>query len=179
MTILKAVTTKLRPGTPVQAPDWEGIYRAELPRVLNFFRYRVTDPAAAEDLAATTFEKAWTARERYADRGKFSAWLMTIARNVATDYFRSRRPNLPIEAAGQQAGDPSPLAAVEAGEELARLRELLGRLPDHHRELVALKYGAELTNREIARQTGMSESNVGSTLFRIVQQLRLTWEEQR
>ncbi|MBK8027516.1 MAG: sigma-70 family RNA polymerase sigma factor [Chloroflexi bacterium] len=45
------------------------------------------------------------------------------------------------------------------------------------RELIALKYGAELTNRAIAEVTGLSESNVGTTLHRIIQKLRQQWDE--
>ena len=53
---------------------------------------------------------------------------------------------------------------------------LLERLPERERSLVALKYGAELNNREIVRQTGLSESNVGTILFRAVNKLREEWE---
>jgi len=179
MTILESVASRFRaPGAP-EALDWPLIYRAELPRVLNFFRYRVGDPELAEDLTASTFERAWAGRERYRDQGKFSAWLMTIARNVATDHFRSRRPHLPLDAAADREAGPTPLAIAVAKEDAARLRDLLSQLPDRQRELVALKYGAERTNREIARLTGLSESNVGTTLHRILQQLRLAWEANR
>ncbi len=53
----------------------------------------------------------------------------------------------------------------------------LNKFPDRERELVALKYGAELTNREIARMTGLSESNVGTILNRVVAKLRNEWEK--
>lgn len=179
MAILEAVTSRFRsPGAP-DALEWEQIYRAELPSVLSFFRYRVGDPGLAEDLTATTFEKAWAGRERYRDQGKFSAWLMTIARNIATDHFRSQRSHLPLEAAADREAGPTPLAIAEEKEDAARLRDPLSHLSDRQRELVALKYGADRTNREIARLTGLSESNVGTTLHRIVQQLRLTWEGDR
>jgi DNA-directed RNA polymerase specialized sigma24 family protein len=45
--------------------DFEAIYQNELPRVYNFFRYRVGDDQIAEDLTAETFEKACRNRERY------------------------------------------------------------------------------------------------------------------
>lgn len=177
MAIFEAVTSRLRP--PETAVDWEAVYRAELPRVLNFFRYRVGELALAEDLTASTFEKAWAGRDRYRDQGKFSAWLMTIARNVATDHFRSRRPHLTLDAMGEREAGPTPSAIVEAKEDALRLRAMLSQLPDHQRELIALKYGAARTNREIAQLTGMSESNVGTTLHRVVGQLRAAWEAER
>ena len=61
-------------------PDWDRVYAEELPRVLNFFRYRVGNAADAEDLTARTFEKAWRSRDRYRqDVAGFSTWLLTIA----------------------------------------------------------------------------------------------------
>ncbi len=62
--------------------------------------------------------------------------------------------------------------------DLARLHTLLARLPERERELIELKYGAALTNRAIAGLLGMSESNVGTTLHRIVHRLGRDWEEQ-
>ena len=179
MTVFQTVADRLRGRESSDPLDWGAIYQAELPRVLNFFRYRVRDLAAAEDLTATTFEKAWTVRDRYRDEGKFSAWLMTIARNVATDYDRTRRHHLPLDVAIEREVRPEPGAALEIEEQRARLRSLVATLPPHHQELIALKYGAELTNREIARTTGMSESNVGTTLHRLVAELRSAWGSER
>ena len=59
--------------------------------------------------------------------------------------------------------------------DLARLGALLKQLPQREQELVALKYGAEATNRAIAELTGLSESNVGTILHRVVQTLRRDW----
>ena len=59
--------------------DWEAAYKEYLPRVYNFFRYRVGDRALAEDLTAATFEKAWRGRSRFRhDLSAFSTWLFTI-----------------------------------------------------------------------------------------------------
>jgi RNA polymerase sigma-70 factor (ECF subfamily) len=157
--------------------DWEALYARELPRVYNFFRYRVGDGAVAEDLTAATFEKAWRARDRYRhDLGAFSTWLFTIARRVAVDHFRRRRPEVGLEAVASQAAEPSPEVAVQRRRDFARLAALLAELPARERELVALKYGADLTNREVARLTGLSESNVGTLLHRTVHKLRRAWE---
>lgn len=157
--------------------DWEALYARELPRVFNFFRYRVGDGPLAEDLTAATFEKAWRARDRYQhDLGAFSTWLFAIARRVAVDYFRRRRPEVPLEAAQRQTGGASVEDAFERRRDFARLAALLAALPARERELVALKYGADLTNREIARLTGLSETNVGTLLHRTVLKLRHAWE---
>ena len=68
---------------------------------------------------------------------------------------------------------------VQRQDDLARLGALLARLPGRERELVSLKYGAGLTNRSIARLTGLSESNVGTILYRVVRRLRAQWETEQ
>jgi RNA polymerase sigma-70 factor (ECF subfamily) len=159
-------------------PDWDRVYEEELPRVLNFFRYRVGNTADAEGLTARTFEKAWGSRDRYRqDVAGFSTWLLTIARNVAIDHLRARRPLVPTDAAAT-----GPSAARSPDEQAPqcdadRLDALLKRITPRERELIAFKYGAEMTNRAIARATGLSESNVETILHRAVETLRAQWQE--
>jgi RNA polymerase sigma-70 factor (ECF subfamily) len=163
-------------GVVAAEPNWDAVYTEQLPRVFNFFRYRLGSEAVAEDLTSRTFEKAWTARSRYRrDLAGFSTWLISIARNVATDHLRAQRPHLPLEAAEEVAAKGTPHDDVANESDLARLSILLGKLPQREQEIVALKYGAEATNRAIAELTGLSESNVGTILHRVVQALRRDW----
>lgn len=157
--------------------DWEAVYRAELPRVYNFFRYRVGDDQLAEDLTSTTFERAWAARDRYQhDRAAFSTWLLTIARHLAIDHYRTRREAVALDALDDLHGDDSPEALDDDHVERDRLSQLLTALPDRDRDLLALKYGAAMTNREIAALTDLSESNVGTILHRVIERLRREWD---
>lgn len=157
-------------------PDWDAVYAEQLPRVYNFFRYRLSATADVEDLTARTFEKAWVARHRYRrDLAGFSTWLLSIARNVATDYYRARRPDVPLDHAAAVATSGTPEDDVVRRSDGERLAALLAELPDRDRELLALKYGAEMNNRAIAKVTGLSESNVGTILHRAVQTLRARW----
>jgi RNA polymerase sigma-70 factor (ECF subfamily) len=165
-------------GAAAEELDWEAVYAEQLPRVYNYFRYRVGDGPLAEDLTATTFEKAWAGRARYRrDLAGFATWLFTIARNVATDHYRQRRDDLPLETLCDQSDGARPLdEMVQRRSDVARLSRMLDGLTPRERELVALKYGAGLSNREIARLTELSESNVGTILHRVVQRLRAAWE---
>ena len=160
-----------------EATDWEAVYREELPRIYNFFRYRVGDRPTAEDLTSVTFEKAWRARERYRpERASVSTWLLTIARHVAIDHFRQRRPEVPLDDL-EATGEDTPETEALRRADRQRLRALLTTLPDRERELIALKYGAGATNLAIASLTGLSESNVGTILHRTVGALRDAWDE--
>ena len=158
-------------------PDWDQVYAEQLPRVLNFFRYRLGNTADAEDLTARTFEKAWRARERYRrDVAGFATWLLTIARNVAIDHLRARQRHEPLEVAAAVASlERTPEQQALQNADAERLAALLATLSPRERELIAMKYGAEMTNRAIARATGLSESNVGTILHRAVESLRVRW----
>lgn len=160
--------------------DWAAVYAEQLPRVYNYFRFKVGEGPLAEDLTAQTFEKAWRGRERYrGDLGAFSTWLFTIARNVAVSHFRQHRDrNLPLDHLTTQPHDLPLEDVVQRRSDLARLQVLLAHLPTRERELIELKYGAALTNRAIAKLTGLSESNVGVLLHRTVRRLRAAWEEE-
>lgn len=157
--------------------DWEAVYREHLPRIYNFFLYRFGDAPLAEDLTSVTFEKAWRARARYRrDLAAFSQWLFTIARRVATDHLRRQRQTVSLEEMPHLTDGQALEETCQHRDDLARLRVLLSRIPAREQELVALKYGGGLTNRAIAQLTGLSESNVGTILYRVVQKLRQAWE---
>ncbi len=156
--------------------NWAAVYAEQLPRIYNYFRFRLGSEIDVEELTSVTFEKAWRARQRYRrDLAGFSAWLFSIAQNTAIDYLRTRRKHLPLEAALDVASDATPERDAQHVSDLNRLAELTSDLPERDRELIALKYGGALNNREIARLTGLSESNVGTILHRIVQALRAQW----
>src|SRR5262245_26547771 len=156
--------------------DWDALFTEQLPRVYNFFRYRVGIGADAEDLTSITFEKAWRARAQYRrNLAGFATWLLSIARNVAADHFRKARVHASLDEAADVAAERTPEDDAVRQSECDRLARLLAELPDRERELIALKYGAGMTNRAIADLTGMSESNVGTIVHRAVQALRAEW----
>lgn len=156
--------------------DWDALYADLAPRVYNYFRYRMGSDADVEELTSRTFERAWRSRSHYRhDLGAFPTWLFKIAQNVGVDYRSRLRPHLPLEAATEVAGESSPESDAELSSDLARLAALMATLPERERELIALKYGASLNNRLIAGLTGLSESNVGTVLHRLVRTLRAQW----
>src|SRR5262245_21600856 len=90
-------------------PDWDAVYVEQLPRVYNFFRYRLRNDAIAEDLTSATFERAWRARGRFRrDVAGFATWLLAIARNLAIDHLRSHRQHAPLDEASDAVDPTSP-----------------------------------------------------------------------
>ncbi len=166
-------------GAIVDRDIFADLYEQYTPAVFNYCLFRVNNRAVAEDLTADIFERAWQARQRYRpERAEFSTWLFTIARRRVTDWQRrqARRTWLRLSER-QPAETASPEAVIEESEAQAHLRQLVAALAPHEQELIALKFGAGMTNRAIAPVIGKSESAVGSALHRLMQKLRKQWKE--
>ena len=158
--------------------DWEAVYTSFLPRIFHFFCYKVGDEQIAEDLTSITFEEAWVSRHNFSiEMGEVAAWLMGIARHVAADYFRQPQRELSLEQE-TMAGAGSPDESVQRRLDFQRVVRRLAKYSSREQELVALKYGAELNNRQIAQLTGLSESNVGTILHRVITRLRFEMEHE-
>ena len=136
------------------------------------------DPAAAEEVTAAAFERAYRKRSRFdRGRGEPRAWLFGIARNAALDELRRRGRQAELAA---EPEDLAAVPAVESAEQSERRLALnagLATLPPRDRELIALKFFAGLGNAEIASVLGISESNAGTKLHRAVTKLREACDE--
>lgn len=155
------------------------LYQTHLRGVFNYCLFRVGRPAVAEDLTADTFERAWRARHRYrAERATFGTWLFTIARRVVIDWQR-RQVRRPLTVLDEQQPDEAllPELRVEESEAQIRLRRLIQTLHPHEQELIALKFGAGMTNGEIGKIIGKSDTAVGSAIYRLMRRLRARWDE--
>ena len=156
-----------------EVEDFEALYRRTFPRVYAYAASLLRDRSAAEEVTAQAFERAYRKRRSYRPRrGSADAWLFGIVRNAALDELRRRRRRADLE------GDPADLAAAGAEEHVEgairrqAVRAALAGLEARDRELVALKFAGGLGNAEIARVLGVSESNAGTRLHRILTKLR-------
>lgn len=154
------------------------IYDHYFPRVYNYIRYRVGDSETTDDLTSTVFERTLANIRTYDPaRAPFAAWLFAIARNVVNDHLRAQRRRMLLH--GRSTADASGLSTEARPEDSLvgkeTYQELLGALnqiSERERNLIGLKFGAGLSNRHIARITGLSESNVAVIVFRAIRKLR-------
>ena len=157
------------------------IYDHYYPRIFNYVMIRLGEPDAANDVTAQVFEKALSMLDSYRpDRGEFGGWIFVIARNTVNSYRRaaSRRRWLPLAWIEDLPGhEPGPEAVTVAREEHTHLLAAVHTLAPHEQEIFALKFGAELTNRQIARLVGRSESSIGVILYRGLRTLRKALED--
>jgi RNA polymerase sigma-70 factor, ECF subfamily len=133
----------------------------------------VGDRSAAEDVTALAFERLYRSRSRLdRRRGTPRAWLFSIARNAALDELRKRRRR-PVQVLREElSGDGDLADELEHVERRATVRDALASLPVREREVVLLKFHGQLSNSELGRALGISESNAGTRLHRALTRLR-------
>lgn len=173
------ILTGLSDKRETEAINWREVYDRLLPKIFHYFCYKTGDTDTSEELTAITLEKAWAGRNGFkTDQGQFDDWVYGIARRTAVDHFRSGKSETDLDVILHQAAGDRLEDDIQKKLMFERICQLIRQFPEREQELVALKYGAEMTNREIARVTGLSESNVGTILHRLVMQLRELLEEE-
>jgi RNA polymerase sigma-70 factor (ECF subfamily) len=161
-------------------PDFAETYDEHVWRVYGFFAYRVRNRTDAEDLTQLTFERALRAWGRFdSRRAGPGTWLLSIAHNLLIDHYRADRSDaheaIELGGAGEDAL-PSAVPAPNLGLD-PEIAAALARLQPRERELIALRYGADLNGREIADLTGLSLANVQQIVSRSLRKLRAALEE--
>ena len=155
------------------ARGFEELYRNTFPRVYAYVASMLRDRSSAEDVTAATFERAYRKRSGFsARRGSPEAWVFGIARNAALDELRKRKRRASIESEAVDVWSPGPDEQAELLMRREEVRAALASLDPRDRDLVLLKFAGGLSNGEISRVLGISESNVGSRLHRAVEKLR-------
>jgi RNA polymerase sigma factor (sigma-70 family) len=160
--------------TPTEADlAFELLYRSSRDDVYAYVAGVLRDRSAAEEVTAAAFERAFRKRGRFdARRGSARAWLFGIARNAALDELRRRRRQAELDAEPADVAAPATDALAEGGARRTTLIAALAGLEPRERELVAMKFFAGLSNAEIAAVLGISESNAGTKLHRVITKLR-------
>jgi RNA polymerase sigma-70 factor, ECF subfamily len=152
---------------------FEELYRRAFPRVYAYVATLLRDSSAAEEVTAQAFERAYRKRRQYKPgRGSPDAWLFGIARNAALDELRRRGRRAKLEVEPEDDSYVAPEDQVEDTLRRATVKAALAKLEPHERDLVGLKFSAGLTNAEIAKVIGATESNAGTRLHRVIEKLR-------
>ncbi len=158
------------------------LYRAHLRDVYSYAYYRIGNHHDAEDLTEQTFLQAYRHFERALRESNgrpLRPWLIRIAHNLAANYYRdrSRRPQTQLEDAAVISDIRRTDELVESREELGRVLEGVGELPEDRREALIMRFALDMDNREIARALGRSEGATKVLIHRAIRQLEQSLEE--
>ena len=161
---------------PPSVDEFAQVYDEHVWHVYGFFGYRVGSREEAEDLTQQTFERALRAWRRFDPRrARAKTWLLAIAHNLLVDHYRRGRgvreePLTDTEAAERHGGETP---GADAGLGLSpELDAALSALGDRERELIALRFGADMDGGQIARIMEISVDNVHQIMSRSLRRLR-------
>jgi RNA polymerase sigma factor (sigma-70 family) len=149
-------------------------------QVYGFLAYRVRTREEAEDLTQLTFERALRAWDRYDPRkGTLTTWLLSIARNLLIDHCRRDHSGALVQLPDDggtlcaHGADPAEQLGVDP-----RIDAALQVLDDRERELIALRFGGDMSGCEVAAMTGLTLANTQQIQSRALRKMRAQLEAQ-
>lgn len=157
-------------------------------RVRDYIRMMVKDRDLAEDIFQETFIKVVRVIDegRYVDSGKFLSWVLRIAHNQVIDHFRSQKQDKSVSEsdAGYDVlgtlrfAEPTVEDRIVSEQIAEEVRGLVDLLPEEQREVVRMRYYANLSFKEIAEQTGVSiNTALGRMRYALINLRRLIKEK--
>jgi RNA polymerase sigma factor (sigma-70 family) len=148
------------------------IYDRWLVPVYHYFYFRVGNSKDAEDLTSQVFLKVCEELPKYHEHGQFPAWLFTIARHKAVDFYRTGWREVPLEAIDSLESQHDLLSQAVSSDEIRRLQHLIHSLPDDDQELIRLRFVAELGYGEIGIVVNRKEDAVRKSISRLLARLQ-------
>ena len=151
----------------------EQTFERYYPAVFRYFRYRGADPETANDLASSTFEQALKNLSCYdPHKAQIQTWLFAIAHNLGINHWKAEKQTAPLDDDLPIPDDPPLEQGLILIQDKEQVLQALQFLDLHAREILALKFGGLISNRQIAGLTNLTESNVGVILYRSLLKLR-------
>ena len=162
-----------RTGDP-EAVGW--LYERYFDRIYRYVHLKIGDPTEAEDITEQVFLKMLEAIGSFRWQGSsFASWLFRIAHNQVVDHVRqrSRRPQVSLDPIGaylpSEGYDPHHWA--EQSDFRDHLKESITQLTDLQAQVISLKFGAGLTNAEIAAVMRRTEGAIKALQYSALQNL--------
>ena len=164
-----------RPRSSGSPDELLEVYRDNVHAIYAFFSYSVSHETA-EDLTAATFERVVKAWSRFnPETARPRTWILAIARNLLADHFRRQSHRNAISLDEYPALASSLASTADpAGYALSQdtVRDWLGRLEPREREVLALRFAADLPASDVARHLALSEANVHQISSRALRRLQ-------
>lgn len=152
------------------------LYESHFERVARYIAVRIGNFSEAEDLASEVFVRALQSADRFKDTGApMEAWVFRIAHNIVVDYHRkrSRRPSsLPLESAAPIESGSDPTYGIEREQEVERINEAMKYLSDSQRQVLALRFGSEMTSEQVGEVMGKKPGAVREMQSAAIRKLR-------
>lgn len=152
---------------------FEILYERYYIRIYRYIRAHLHNDEDAADLTQQVFFQIWLQINTYQpERGSFATWIFSIAHHRLVDYYRASRSAVSWEPLYEiTITEQNPEEMVISAESLAHVKALLDALSDAERELLALRFAAQLSLAEIAAIIGKNVDATRKQLTRLIQRL--------
>lgn len=149
------------------------IYERYFDAIYQFIRWRVDDPAVAEDLTSEVFIKLLSAlQSSAAPADSLRGWLFRVARNSLYNHYQRPVPTTSLDEALPLAADADTEAQFIHATEVERVQHALRTLAVDQQEVLILRFGQMLNLEATADSMGKSVSAIKSLQFRAINSLR-------
>jgi RNA polymerase sigma-70 factor (ECF subfamily) len=153
------------------------LYQIYVQQVFRYLYSRIGNVQEAEDVTGQTFLAAFESITRFRQDGHFASWLFRIARNKAMDHFRRAKRVVSVEDMEELPAKDDPTAGIIQTEQVQRLALLLEQLYEGERELLRLRFLADMSFGEIAHLLKRKEDTVKKTIYRLLARLHSQAED--
>ncbi len=162
------------------AEAFEEVFKSYHDELYNFLVYKIGDSQTAEDILQDVFIKLWENRHQLKTNLSIKAYLYTIAKNLALNYFRHKKVILKfqqeIEMSSSQDQSPSPQSVLEFEEFSSKLFEVLENLPEQQRLIFMMSRQSNLSHKDISERLNLSiktvETHIGRALKTLAKSLK-------
>jgi RNA polymerase sigma-70 factor (ECF subfamily) len=149
------------------------LYERYYTRVYRYVYHRVGNPSDAEDITALSFMKALEGLSTFqVGRSGFAPWLFRITRNSVVDHYRRRRNQTTLDELDHEVGGADPVHDVLGNERREELQALVRYLSPDQRDVILMRYAADLNIAEIAAALGKKEPAIRMLLHRGLRKLK-------
>jgi RNA polymerase sigma-70 factor (ECF subfamily) len=153
------------------------LYDRYAPKIYRYLLSRLRSVEDARDITSKTFLTAFETFPRYKHKGYFSAWLFSIARSKYVDHWRKAHRRIEMREVIDQEPLPDPILQVIETERVVQLKQRIRELPEEERELLRLRYVAELGFGDMASIQNKNVDTVKKSLYRLLARLQSQMEK--
>lgn len=155
------------------------LYHAHLTPLYRYLYTRLGDRSEAEDATQQVFERAWLSIRGYrpVEGASFKSWLFIIARRSLADHFRkgsSMTNYVALDSLANDLLDPAlgPEESALISDQVRAVLRVINEMPDEAREVITLRFIADLSYREIGLTMDKTEAAVKMAAYRALDTIR-------
>jgi RNA polymerase sigma-70 factor (ECF subfamily) len=157
----------------IDAQGFNELYDLYFTKIYNFIYFRTHHRETAEDLTSKTFIKAWENIHQFnEEKGAFSSWIYSIARNNVIDHYRKEKTTMDISQVLDLSSSENIEKDTDLKVQLDQVKEYIKDLPQEQQDIVIMRVWDDLPYKDIAQILKKSEASCKMSFYRTMQKIQ-------